>query len=217
MPQYLKMQSKRILYTARKKTNISSKDVCFGQYNNMRSVQQTLALLKKIYLRFGKSWSNYAVLRAGLGLISLEELAKLNKEHSYGTDLTVWCPVKYLVLKHRMSGEYVVVEGPVNNQKPAEPEIRFRVNCCFVLYIRGLRGNGSELPYYLEGYRPGVSSLDRDSFTFPELVAGWRGFSMEDLKERLFTGIKHDMDPQTMENLATEKFYVNELEAINNG
>ncbi len=52
MPQYLKMQSKRILYTARKKTNISSKDVCFGQYNNMRSVQQTLALLKKKGLLF---------------------------------------------------------------------------------------------------------------------------------------------------------------------
>jgi len=49
---------------------------------------------------------------------------------------------------------------------------------------------------------------------FPELVAGWKGFSMEDLKERLFTCIEHDMDPQTMENLATEKFYVNELEAV---
>lgn len=173
--------------------------------------------VKNIHIKFGKSWSNYAVLRAGLGQISMDELAKLNKEQrvrSFGTDLTVWCPVKYLVLKHRMSGEYVVVEGPVNNQKPAEPEIRFRVNCCFVLYIRGLRGNGSELPYYLEGYRPGVSSLDRDGFTFPELVAGWKGFTMEDLKERLFTCIEHDMDPQTMKNLATEKFYVNELEAM---
>ncbi|MBU1018332.1 hypothetical protein KKA33_04905 [Patescibacteria group bacterium] len=48
------MQSKRILYTARKKTNISSKDVCFGQYNKNKiwSVQRTLALLKKKGLLF---------------------------------------------------------------------------------------------------------------------------------------------------------------------
>lgn len=173
--------------------------------------------VKNIYLRFEKSWSEYACLRAGLGLISMEELAKRSKEQkmrSYDTDPRGWCPVKYLVLKRRMSGEYVVVEGRVSNPTPVEPEIRFRVNRYFVLYIRGMRGNGSELHYYLEGYSPGVSSLDREGFTFPELVAGWQGFTMEDLKERLFARIEHELDPQTMENLATEKFYVNEMEAI---
>lgn len=52
MPQHLKMQSKRILYTARKKTNISTKDVCFGRYDNIRSVRKTLTQLKKKGLLF---------------------------------------------------------------------------------------------------------------------------------------------------------------------
>jgi hypothetical protein len=52
MPEHLKIQSKRILYTARKKTNVSSKDVCFGKYNKIRSVQRTLEQLKKKGLLF---------------------------------------------------------------------------------------------------------------------------------------------------------------------
>ena len=52
MPEHLKLQSKRILYTARKKTNISSKDVCFGKYDKIKSVQRTLALLKEKGLLF---------------------------------------------------------------------------------------------------------------------------------------------------------------------
>lgn len=47
MPQHFKKQSKRILYTIRKKTNVSSKDVCFGQFNKLSSVQRTLTDLKE--------------------------------------------------------------------------------------------------------------------------------------------------------------------------
>lgn len=49
MSQHLKKQSKRILYTARKKTNVSSKDVCFGDYSDTKkaSVRRSLSMLKK--------------------------------------------------------------------------------------------------------------------------------------------------------------------------
>jgi len=49
---YLTKNSKRILYTIRKKTNVSTKDVCFGKFGKKRSVQRTLANLKKKGLLF---------------------------------------------------------------------------------------------------------------------------------------------------------------------
>jgi DNA-binding PadR family transcriptional regulator len=52
MPQHFKRQSKRILYTIRKKTNVSSKDVCFGRFNKISSVLRTLSQLKKKGLLF---------------------------------------------------------------------------------------------------------------------------------------------------------------------
>lgn len=52
MTEFLKEQSKRILYTARKKTNISSKDVCFGKYNRISNVQKALTRLTKKGLLF---------------------------------------------------------------------------------------------------------------------------------------------------------------------
>lgn len=52
MPKHFKKQSKRILYTVRKRTNISSKDVCFGRFDKISSVQRTLANLKKKGLLF---------------------------------------------------------------------------------------------------------------------------------------------------------------------
>jgi len=45
---------KKILYTVRKRTNISSKDVCFGNYNEThhRSIRRSLSRLKKKGLLF---------------------------------------------------------------------------------------------------------------------------------------------------------------------
>ena len=49
---YLKKASKRILYTIRKKTNVDSKDMCFGRLDNIRGIQATLENLKKKGLIF---------------------------------------------------------------------------------------------------------------------------------------------------------------------
>lgn len=46
MPKHFKTQSKRILYTIRKKTNVSSKDVCFGNYERQNAVIHILNSLK---------------------------------------------------------------------------------------------------------------------------------------------------------------------------
>lgn len=45
---------KRLLYTMRKKTNVSSKDLCFGKFNrtHWNSVQRSLSRLKKKGLLF---------------------------------------------------------------------------------------------------------------------------------------------------------------------
>ena len=44
--QHFKTPVKRILYTIRKKTNVSSKDVCFGNYRRHITVMQILNRLK---------------------------------------------------------------------------------------------------------------------------------------------------------------------------
>lgn len=62
MTKHFKMASKRILYTIRKKTNVNSKDMCFGKYNKLRGVQATLKLLKDKGLLF----QDNAPLRGGV-------------------------------------------------------------------------------------------------------------------------------------------------------
>lgn len=47
MPQHFKTQSKRILYTIRKRTNGNSKELCFGRIDKISSIQRTLSDLKK--------------------------------------------------------------------------------------------------------------------------------------------------------------------------
>lgn len=50
----MKKPIKKILYTIRKRTNVSSKDVCFGKYTetNWRNVRNILSRLKKKGLLF---------------------------------------------------------------------------------------------------------------------------------------------------------------------
>ncbi len=48
----LSKRIQRILYTLNKKTNISSKDACFGKYDKLRSVQRTLEQMKHTGLLF---------------------------------------------------------------------------------------------------------------------------------------------------------------------
>jgi len=52
--EHFKTPSRRILYTIRKRTNVSSKDVCFGNYNenHWRQVRLILERLKKKGLLF---------------------------------------------------------------------------------------------------------------------------------------------------------------------
>lgn len=52
MLQHLKTPAKRILYTIRKRTNVNSKDVCFGRYDRLPQVQEILKRLKDKGLLF---------------------------------------------------------------------------------------------------------------------------------------------------------------------
>jgi len=45
MSEFIKKPAKRILYTIRKKTNVTTKDVCFGRYDRMRQVGPVTTLL----------------------------------------------------------------------------------------------------------------------------------------------------------------------------
>ncbi len=147
--------------------------------------------MKRIYFTQQKPFG-YAPLRAGLGLITEEELPEM------------LCKKIYTTRTRRLSGEYIVVEGSWFKAKPVEPEIKFMVRKKYQLHI-GIQAIRSDAIFGDPEWRH-TTLLDKDGLTFPELDLGIKGATFEQLRNELLRLNKK----ATLETL----FYVSLLETI---
>ena len=148
--------------------------------------------MKRIYFSQQKPFG-YAPLRAGLGLITEEELPQ------------TLCQKIYTTRTRPLSGEYIVVEGSRFKAKPVEPEIRFKVNQTWELSLK----HGLIYPWYTAkagSVWGGTNILEKDGLLFPELDLGFRGATFEQLRDELLRLNKK----ATIET----PFYVSLLETI---
>ncbi len=142
--------------------------------------------MKRIYFSQQKPFG-YAPLRAGLGLIPENELPQ------------TLCQKIYTTRTHRLSGEYVVVEGSRFKAKPVEPEIKFNVSISEEIDLkRGIFKKDDNII--------GWAIANRGDLTYPELDLGIKGATFELLKNELLRLNKK----ATIET----PFYVSVLEPI---
>lgn len=135
---------------------------------------------------------DYLPLRAGLGLITEDEL----NEHPGFTGL---CPKIYTTRTRPMQDEYYVVEGSRFKAKLVEPRIEFQVRISEELDLRrGIFKKGDTIV--------GWAIADRNDLTFPELDLGIKGSSFSDLKGALLK-----LNPKST---VDSPFYVNRLESL---
>ncbi len=166
-------------------------------------------------------------LRAGLGLISIEELREygifsgskikdviLKMRQRYCPSLTdfeynpeMLCQKIYTTRTRRLSGEYIVVEGSRFNAKPVEPRIEFQVKRTWELSLRqGLISWHTMIAGIAWG---GTNILERDGLTFPELDLGIKNATFELLRDELL----HLNKKATLET----QFYISRLELVTKG
>ncbi len=142
---------------------------------------------------------NYLPLRAGLGLITEEELKSQTINCAGVERFTVLCPKIYTTRTRSMNGEYYVVEGSRFKAKPVEPKIEFQVEISDELDLRrGVFRKGDPIV--------GWAIADRNGLSFPELDLGIRGTTFKQLRDELLR-----LNP-----IATidTPFYVNLMEKI---
>ena len=128
----------------------------------------------------------YVPLRAGLGLITNDELRE------FPPSLEMLCKKIYTTRTHRLSGEYVVVEGSRFKAKPVVPEIRFKVSKVADLNLHGVV------------FFPPGNEFDFSWKTFAEQDLGYCGATFEQLRDELLRLNKK----ATIET----PFYINRLE-----
>ncbi|MFH0904507.1 MAG: hypothetical protein V1854_04885 [Methanobacteriota archaeon] len=153
-------------------------------------------------------------LRAGLGLISNEELREyavfngskvkeaILKAHQrtyksltdFEYNPEMLCPKIYTTRTHRLSGEYYVVEGSRVKAKPVVPEIGFKVSKVADLNLHGV-----------VSFPPG-QEFDFSWKTFPEKDLSVKNATFEQLRDELLRlNKKATLDTP---------FYVNLLEPV---
>jgi len=141
----------------------------------------------------------YLPLRAGLGLITEDELASRTQDCASISRFTVLCPKIYTTRTRPLSGEYYVVQGSRLKAKPVEPRIEFQVRISEWLDLR-------RAVFMKGGTIIGWAIANRNDLTFPELDLGVRGTTFEQLRDELLR-----LSPKA--TIATP-FYVNLLERI---
>lgn len=153
--------------------------------------------MKRIWFTQQKPF-DYRPLRAGLGLITEQEL---NAPGMAGLCPKIYCPKIYTTRTHPLSGEYYVVEGSRFKAKPVEPGIEFRVNtgCRLCLRDGTIRAMKADEDDWFA-----LDILERNGMTFPELDLGIRGSSFLDLRNVLL-----NLNPKsTIDTI----FYISKLE-----
>jgi hypothetical protein len=168
---------------------------------------------------------DFMPLRAGIGLISNEELREyaifygsevkeaILKAHQrscpsltdFGYTPDMLCPKVYTTRTHRLSGEYIVVEGSRFKATPVEPIIEFQVNQTWELSLK----HGLIYPWHTVragSVWGGTNILDRYGLTFPELDLGIKNVTFEQLRDELMRLNKK----ATIET----PFYINKLEPL---
>ena len=181
-------------------------------------------MVKRIWMVHQKPFG-YAPLRAGLKLITDEDMHEyatfygsevkdvILKMHQrscpsltdFGYNPEMLCPKIYTTRTHRLSGEYVVVEGSRFNAKPVEPRIEFKVTQTWKLSLK----HGLVYPWHTlktGSVWGGTNILEKDGLTFPELDLGIKKVPFEQLRDELLRLNKK----ATMET----SFYVNLLEPV---
>lgn len=148
--------------------------------------------MKRIWFTQQKPFG-YAPLRAGLGLISVEELREYGifngtackeailKTHQqtckslsdFGYNPEMLCPKIYTTRTHRLSGEYVVVEGSRFKARPVEPKIKFKARCVGEFTIRTF-DSGNTIHLFIG-----------KEHSFPELDLGFKGATFNMLSNEL--------------------------------
>ncbi len=142
--------------------------------------------VKRIWFTQQKPF-DYLPLRAGLGLITEEELSN---HHGF----TGLCPKIYTTRTRPMKGEYYVVEGNRFKAKPVEPGIKFKVTKVAELNLHGV-----------VSVSPG-NEFDFSWKTFAEQDLGYKGATLEQLRDELLR-----LNPKATIDTS---FYVNLLERI---
>lgn len=142
---------------------------------------------------------DYLPLRAGLGLITEEEM----NSHPGFTGL---CPKIYTTRTRPMYGEYYVVEGSRFKAKPVEPEIQFRVTENAHLNL----SEGLVCPIHngksdYESWAA-IETLDQAVLTFAELDLGIKGSS--------YSGLVNILLKLNKTSTINTPFYVNLLESV---
>ncbi len=184
-------------------------------------------MVKRIWMAQQKPFG-YAPLRAGLGLITEEDMREYGifngseikdailKMHQrscpsltdFGYNPEMLCPKIYTTRTRRLSGEYVVVEGSRFNANPVEPEIRFQVNQTWELSLKHglILWHTRKRDYHMIAGNAwgGTNILEKDGLTFPELDLGIKNVTFENLRDELLRLNKK----ATIET----PFYVNLLE-----
>lgn len=139
---------------------------------------------------------DYMPLRAGLGLITEEEL------NEYAEDMRhpKLCPKIFTTRLNPMKGKYVVVEGSRIKSKPVEPRIEFQVNISYLLDLRNANSKSNGFNWET------IGCLGRPAYTFAELDLGINGATWQQFVDTLLKlNKKATIDTP---------FYINELEPI---
>lgn len=138
---------------------------------------------------------DFMPLRAGLGLITSQELDDYYFNDSSFVSKPILVPKIYTTRKHRLKGEYCVVRGSRFKAKPVEPKITFETEKSFELdlSLEAIKIKGTWVHHELlqkETKDPIIQKL-KDIFnmpaghTFPEFDLGYKGATFEDLKDVL--------------------------------
>jgi hypothetical protein len=161
-------------------------------------------MAKRIFFTQQKPY-DFMPLRVGIGLISIKELREYSILRFRGYNPEMLCKKIYTTRTHRLSGEYIVVEGSRFKAKPVEPEIKFQVKKTWELSLKyGLIYPRHTLK--IDNVWGGTNILEKDGLTFPELDLGIKSVTFEHLRDELLRLNKK----ATIET----PFYVNLLEPL---
>jgi len=142
---------------------------------------------------------NFMPLKAGLGLITENELAQY-EEYKNKCPTTTLCPKIYTTRTRPIAGEYQVVRGSRFKAVPLDPPIEFQVKSSVPFNLKKL-----SMP--MDKNITGSIELHK-KYTIPELDLGIVGISAEFLREELLRLNKKATLDTPM--------YINKLEPIDN-
>jgi hypothetical protein len=149
--------------------------------------------MKRIWFTQQKPF-DYIPLRLGLGYLTAEQADAASEKIKYGIARPTLLPKMYTTRKHRLSGEYYVVEGSRFKAKPVEPRIEFTAHPVATIIFSG----DHKLDWY--------SHNDQIPINLPELDLGILGATFDHLRDELF---------KLNKNVTVDtKFHINRLESI---